>query len=335
MGNSKTWEQYKLECDAAAKEGITVLGFVEPWAGNNTKLICNCEKHGKWQTTSISHFKGGTSCPKCKNEKVGLRGKSFLTGNQHTLKDDSFHIKGFMKTGGFHPKTKFFRSERSTAAGGKAYWNYICPICSVDEYVKNGVCTGLFEAYSGSLKKGDLSCRCSRQYRYTKGQWEYRLKKECKERGYEFLGCKTEKFGSKSKFIYLCPIHGKQTITPSNFFKGRGCAQCAGQNQKECYINIIYDEHLAVALKFGISNKSKARLRGQNGRNLFQMKQMQVYQFCSVEDCKAAERTCLSEIDCGILSSRELQDGYTETTSLQNLDKIIEIYERFGGVRFK
>lgn len=335
MGKAKTWEQYKAECEAVAKEGVTILGFVEPWVGNRTKLKCFCEKHGQWCTTSIDHFKVGTSCPVCKGEKAGLRGKSFLAGNQHTLKEDSFHIERFMKTGGLHPKTQFFRSERLTSAGRKPYWNYICPVCSNDEYVKAGVCSGVFEGYIGSLKKGELSCRCSKNYHYTKEQWEYKIKKECKERGYEFIDWKSKNFGALYKFRYNCSLHGAQTITTDNFLTGKGCPQCSGKNQQECYINIVYDEYLPVALKFGIANNSKVRLRRQNGKNLFQMKQMQVYQFPSIESCKAAERACLLELDCGILSSRELQDGYTETTSLQNLDKIIEIYERFGGIRIK
>lgn len=90
---------------------------------------------------------------------------------------------------------------------------------------------------------------------------------------------------------------------------------------------------MPVALKFGIANDSVFRLKGQNSRNLFQMQQIAAYELTSVESCKAAERACLVELDCGILSSRELKDGYTETTSIQNLEEIIGIYERFGGVK--
>lgn len=63
------------------------------------------------------------------------------------------------------------------------------------------------------------------------------------------------------------------------------------------------------------------------------MSQMAVYNFPTVEDCKAAERACLSELRCGVLSACELQDGWTETVSLTDYDKVVSIYERFGGVR--
>lgn len=329
------WEIYKAECELIAKEEITILGFVEPWQGARTKLICHCEKHGKWETTSISSFKRGYSCPKCKNEKASVRGKTQLTGNQYGLKEDSFHTKEFMKTGSFHPEAQFFRSEKLDSGGRKSYWNYTCPVCSNDEYVKAGVCSGVFEGITGDLKSGKQPCRCSKWYRYTKEQWEYRLKKECKEKGYEFFGWNSEKFGNSAKFIYLCPLHGEQSIIPNSFLNGHGCPQCAGRNQQECYINIVYDQITPIALKFGIANNSEVRLRQQNKKNLFRMKQVQVYHFNSVDKCKASEQACLRELECGILTARELKDGWTETTSIQNLDKIIEIYERFGGVRVK
>lgn len=96
---------------------------------------------------------------------------------------------------------------------------------------------------------------------------------------------------------------------------------------------MVKDENLPVALKVGIARDSSARLRRQNSMNLFQMAQIAVYKFPTVENCKAAERACLSELTCGVLSARELQDGWTETVALTDYDKVVSIYERFGGVR--
>lgn len=33
------------------------------------------------------------------------------------------------------------------------------------------------------------------------------------------------------------------------------------------------------------------------------------------------------------MTRTELKDGWTETTSTANYDKIVEIYERFGGTK--
>lgn len=114
---------------------------------------------------------------------------------------------------------------------------------------------------------------------------------------------------------------------------GYGCASCAGQVQKEAYINVILDGETPVGLKFGISGNSDSRLYQQNSTNMFQMEQMGVWIFEETATCRSAEKECLSVLDCGIMTRTELKDGWTETTSTANYDKIVEIYERFGGTK--
>ena len=394
MPKAKTWEEYKAECEAVAKPGITILGWVGEWKGNSTKLLCSCELHGKWTTTNIGNFRTGSSCPACARlrvtekqtpewedelklcEQVKKDGISILgfippyTGTKTKLrlcceehgewsttaiiqfkkgiscpkcgrkttgevnsKSDEEHISEFFSTGAFKDGCKFWRSPKLTSSGRAQYWYSTCPICSEDEFVKAGLCTGVFESCMGHLKRGAVPCRCSDAHRFTKAQWEYLLAKECENRGYVFVGWRGKRWGSRFKFSYECPLHGEQSTTSKNLLKGQGCSLCAGHNQQQCYINLVKDGSLPVALKVGISCKSDARLRQQNLRNLFQMAQIAVYEFPTVESCKAAEKACLSEIRCGVLSARELQDGYTETVALTDYDKVVSIYERFGGVR--
>lgn len=392
---AKTWEQYKVECEAVAKPGITVLGWVGEWKGNLTLLHCHCDQHGEWCSTNIGSFKVGHSCPKCsrdlqsqRSSKVweeyfprikaiadakgyaieghrewkGYRTKlklvcplhgefnntsihNFLSGNgcpicgresrgKSQLLSDDIHVKEFMSTGKFKEGTTFKRNtSKVDAKGGKSYWDYTCPVCSNDEYVKAGVCTGVFTSSTGNLKRGTLPCRCSTAYRFTKPQWEYRLTKECERRGYVFIGWRGKRCTARAKFIYKCPLHGEQSAKIANFLTHHGCPACAGQSQHQCYINVVKDRNLPVALKLGITKDSTARLRQQNSNNLFEMEQVVVYEFPTVESCKAAEKACLSELRCGFLSARELQDGYTETVALTDYDKVVSIYERFGGVR--
>ena len=45
-----------------------------------------------------------------------------------------------------------------------------------------------------------------------------------------------------------------------------------------------------------------------------------------------AERACLKRLQCGIVSSRELKDGHSETTSISNLEAVEEIFKEFGGI---
>lgn len=112
----------------------------------------------------------------------------------------------------------------------------------------------------------------------------------------------------------------------------RPCA-CSTQQQQECYINWVADDHNnAIALKFGIATNSRRRVREQNSSSSYEIRNYQVYTFPDVASCKKAERECKKEFECGIIPKQDMPDGYTETTSVLNLSLIKKIYERNGGV---
>lgn len=112
----------------------------------------------------------------------------------------------------------------------------------------------------------------------------------------------------------------------------RPCA-CSKQRQQECYINWVIDGgNSAVAIKFGIANNSKQRIKQQDSKSAYTLKQHSVYSFPSVASCKAAERECKQTLECGVILKRDMPDGYSETTWVYNLEKIKSIYEKHGGV---
>ncbi|AXN57927.1 hypothetical protein [Acinetobacter phage ABPH49] len=209
-----------------------------------------------------------------------------------------------------------------------------CSICAKDMYAEAGLCDGVFYTLPRHLLREppQLPCRCSRRPSYTKEQLDYRAKKVCEGLGYEFVEWVKE-IRTSGKIRYRCKIHGIHSIRMKNMVNGTGCPECAGKNQKQCYINTVYDNRTAVAIKFGITKDSDKRVKHQNYRNLFQMEQSAVYEFKTVKACKDAEKACKGELKCGVLSKRELKDGHSETVSLLDLEKVIAIYERFGGVR--
>lgn len=63
-----------------------------------------------------------------------------------------------------------------------------------------------------------------------------------------------------------------------------------------------------------------------------QVKEAYGKEFPDKQSCLKAERECLQELDCGVLSREEMPDGYTETTDASNLVKIENIYRRNGGL---
>lgn len=244
-------EQYRVLCSRKATElGHTFLGFVGEWKAQKTKIKMLCEKHGEWSSGIINNLiNKGYGCPRCKDdaiaEAVGVR----------STKPDDVMIDSFRKSGGFHPDTQFWRSERKDNQEYKRYWYVSCPECNQ-----------IGESISSSLQKGKRPCACS-------------------------------------------PMR-----------------------QQEAYINWVVDDHnTVVAIKFGVANNSKHRIKQQDSRSAYTLKQHCIHQFPSVQQCKQAERECLQELETGVILKRDFPDGYTETTWVCNLERIIQIYERNGG----
>lgn len=142
------------------------------------------------------------------------------------------------------------------------------------------------------------------------------------------------KGGHKIYWYMSCPECGEQgESTSSHLQKGQRPCACNVHRQQECYINWLIDEHnTAVAIKFGIANNSKQRIKKQDRLSAYTLKQHSVYTFPSVEQCKQAERECKKELETGVVLKRDMPDGYSETTWAYNLGRVKDIYERNGGV---
>lgn len=140
--------------------------------------------------------------------------------------------------------------------------------------------------------------------------------------------------GQKKYWWMLCPECGQSGEGEiGNFQRGSRCCQCSSQRQTESYINLIKDHDNIIAIKFGIANNASIRLQSQNSLCIFDIELYLIYKFPDYKSCKEAERQCKSELECGILQKSDMKDGYTETTWPYNIDKIIRIYERNGGVK--
>lgn len=145
---------------------------------------------------------------------------------------------------------------------------------------------------------------------------------------------KKTKQGTKVYWHVHCPVCGASYESKSDNLRGgqQSCG-CSKHRQQEAYINLIVDENkLAVAIKFGISRDSKKRAIEQDRASSYEICQYAVYQFPTVKSCKQAERDCKQELECGIVLRRDMRDGWSETTWVYNLERIIEIYERNGGI---
>lgn len=115
--------------------------------------------------------------------------------------------------------------------------------------------------------------------------------------------------------------------------KGLRCCDCSNSRQKVAYINSIKYQELFIGVKFGISNNPQNRIKQQNSVSICDIEEVYLYRFQNKQSCRAAERECKQTLVCGVVDKQLMPDGWTETTYPYNIDKIIEIYEKHGGVR--
>jgi hypothetical protein len=142
-------------------------------------------------------------------------------------------------------------------------------------------------------------------------------------------------YGYPTYWHVFCPICSQQAESlQGNLQAGYRPCGCSKQQQKEAYINLICDDaDLLVAVKFGVARNSIQRTARQSSKSVYKVSNHSVYIFPTVQFCKKAERECKQELECGVVLKRDMPDGYTETTWVYNLDKIVEIYERNGGLK--
>lgn len=117
----------------------------------------------------------------------------------------------------------------------------------------------------------------------------------------------------------------------ANLQKGSKPCDCATK-QTYAYVNLVEDSGVPVALKFGIASIVERRVYEQNLRSPFSIINIKKYKFPSKGLCKKAESDCKKEFITCLLNSTEMPDGWTETTSINNLEKIIEIYINNGAI---
>lgn len=143
-----------------------------------------------------------------------------------------------------------------------------------------------------------------------------------------------DKNGHKKYWYIHCPVCNETSEGHIvGLLKGSLSCSCSPQAQKQAYINLVKDGDNIIALKYGVSKFYKTRVDSQNCKSIYNIENFGVWKFTEVMSCKEAERECSHSFDRGIISKEELPDGHTETTYPHNLEKIIEIYESYGGVR--
>ena len=228
-------EQYAVRvsriCDV---KGYDFLGFNGSTVRNTTKIQLKCRRDGfVWESTTIAHLLSGNGCLECAKEIMSKSSKK---------KDDDM-VKSFLASGKFTDSYKFWRSDSKNTTGFRTLWNYECPTCSFDEYVKAGTCSGLFSAGSSEIINGNKNCRCSVAYRWTAEQRVLQINNiiQKEKLQYKFVGWESDKRNSDSKIIMNCEKHGEWCVDISSFVNGGSrCRSCSKTGFRPYGPSVVY-----------------------------------------------------------------------------------------------
>jgi len=115
--------------------------------------------------------------------------------------------------------------------------------------------------------------------------------------------------------------------------EGRKSCSCNSTLPTGAYILVINDADLPVGVKFGITKDFPTRLYQIRRKTLYDVLVVGFWEFLNPVDCRAAELRCKQELITCVLDKISFPDGYSETTYVYNIDKIIAIYESYGGTK--
>lgn len=212
-------------------------------------------------------------------------------------------------------------------------WIVYCPTCANDEYAKAGVCDGHFKSFTGNLVKGVKPCRCSNKPQYTPEQWTYRVTKAIESTGGVFEGW-IDKIGNKMPIAVSCPVHNRNfRVDSKDILRGKGgCYKCTNHELNLGYIAyILNDDGEPYAIKFGITHQIDTREIKLNQVNKHKVRVIKVFRFETRKKSRDAETTIKHTLPNNVVERVNFQHGFTETTSILNIQSVIEIFQSFGG----
>lgn len=141
------------------------------------------------------------------------------------LSDEAYKINFVLN----NPFMEMYGFKRVKSSNNATTFEVTCPICSDDEYVKEGVCDGKFYGILPSLVKGNLPCRCGDSKNISKEVILYEVNRLCEKEGLNFKGLNGDYKGRKlTKMVWSCAegnTHSDTTI--KNFLETGARCKCS------------------------------------------------------------------------------------------------------------
>lgn len=141
----------------------------------------------------------------------------------------------FISSGGFLEGTTFTRQDVKDVSGAYSWFNTYCPLCSEDEYVKLGICSGVFTSKYGNLKLGHQPCRCGDPKNYKLPVLLHHVKSLMVSEGCEFVELlHTSKGMADTKFSWVCRSGKLNNTTRIALYLAKGVrCRCCRQYYKD------------------------------------------------------------------------------------------------------
>lgn len=215
-------------------------------------------------------------------------------------------------------------------------WEFNCNNCSSDEFVKAGLCDGIFSASASRLAKTEVTtCRCGHYSILTPNQNLYRCVQNSEE-GYEVTGYEESYKGTDTLIGFVCPKGNKNIATVSSYLSGRRCTCCKGgggfNRNKQGTFYLVKWKHLSGVsfIKYGITNRTvEERIRQQFNTASKELTYEVLRTFTGTgEEVFEIEREIRSLVKGGYVSPFIFPDGWTETCSVAKEEELISVLER-------
>ena len=313
-------EQHEVKVRRKCNETGNIIIHHEDFS-YHSKVVLKCPHDGyEWSTSPCRILKYKDSgCKVCKYEKSKLN---------FTLTEEE--IKRRLVVGNYPEKAKI----ESYTENNRLFYKYYCPVCADDVYSQNNIGGAWFKITTGALSAGNKPCRCGLAI-LNQEQKELQIRELIKNRNsdYEFVKWKDRYVNKYSIFIRNCKLHGEFETSAHNFTNANhGCPYCVNINQLYAYINYIYDfNNIIVGCKFGITSSFNERIKNQNRRNSYKMVNHSLWKYPTAKQCQDCEKYIKLNFNTALIPKLYMEDGYTETVTLDSLQSLIEVYRSFGG----
>ena len=295
--------------------GFSFVSLCDDFKKSTDKILlaCSHEGHGVFDI-SLANFLQGKGCPRCRTESAVIARTITLSELLDRIKD--------------HPVI----SEYTLCLDGENVYCK-CPTCSKKKIAVQERVSSIFNSDIASLSSGSVPCWCSERPKYS-SEYVKAILKILPIPDHVQIHTKNEIINTKDYVTVECKNHGVFDRQIQRIICNNACPFCSRGEKLYAYINVIEDNNIPLAIKFGItSKKDSKRVNRQNKKSCYKVRNVAWFKFKNHKDCINAEKECKNINYNGVLSKSVFPDGYTETTYVFNIDEVVRIFKHHGGVR--